>query len=100
MRYALFTSVLVAVLLLGGCGHHLVDGGFTAPMVGYTVPAVPQDLRECFAGVTGLPPGAEWDRATVVSTIAKLRSSELSKTDCGRRLLKFYDDLAARLKSP
>ena len=59
-----------------------------------SLPAVPADIRTCFKSVTTLPQG-DWDKVQVVQVIGTLRKSELQKTDCGRSLLKFYDDVAA-----
>jgi hypothetical protein len=55
---------------------------------------VPTDIRVCFQEVTQLPAG-DWDKVEVTQVVGELRTSELEKTDCGRRLLQFYDDVAA-----
>lgn len=55
---------------------------------------MPTHLRTCFQQVTGLPAGA-WTSAQTAEVIGKLRKSELDKTDCGRQLLQFYDEVAA-----
>lgn len=55
---------------------------------------MPTHLRVCFQQVTGLPAG-EWTSARTAEVIGKLRKSELDKTDCGRQLLQFYDDVSA-----
>ena len=58
------------------------------------LPAVPSHLRVCFQTVTGLPAG-DWTVAQTAEVVGKLRKSELDKTDCGRQLLQFYDEVAA-----
>jgi hypothetical protein len=45
--------------------------------------------------VTTLPPEAQWDAVTTTKVIIDLRKSEAEKTDCGRRLIRFYEDLRA-----
>lgn len=92
MRSRIFVSPLVG-LLLTGC---VTTGVSTRP----DLPAVPQSLRECFVGVVDLPAQAEWDAETAARVIVKIRKSELSKTDCGQRLLAFYDNLRQGLRSP
>lgn len=93
MRSRTFASPLVG-LLLAGCVS--TAGVSTRP----ELPEVPRDLRECFAGVVELPAQAEWDAETAARVIVKVRKSELSKTDCGRRLLALYDNLRRGLKGP
>ncbi len=39
--------------------------------------------------------GTPWTAEQSVQIIGGLRGSELEKTDCGRRLLAFWDDVAA-----
>lgn len=80
--------LLAACLGLAGCGAHLPK---RLPTSTYSLPDLPADLRACFARVTTLPPG-EWDSVVVTEVITDLRKSEASKTDCGRRLIRFYDD--------
>lgn len=54
---------------------------------------MPTHLRTCFQHVTGLPAG-DWTAAQTAEVIGRLRKSELDKTDCGKQLLQFYDDVA------
>lgn len=81
MRSALFAS-----LFLASCT--------TVPVAIPPKPlaAVPDDLRVCFERITDLPATKIWSAEVSGETITKLRKSELGKTDCGKRLLKFYDD--------
>lgn len=75
---------------LGGCA----TSGSIPALQQEPLPAVPTHLRTCFQQVTGLPAGA-WTSAQTAEVIGKLRKSELDKTDCGRQLLQFYDEVAA-----
>jgi hypothetical protein len=60
------------------------------------LPAVPAELRVCFDEVFKFPGkrGTGFSNEQAVAIIGGLRGSELEKTDCGRRLLAFYDDVA------
>ena len=64
------------------------------------LPPVPVDLRLCFNSVFMFPGdrGVAWTNEQTVAIIGGLRGSELEKTDCGQRLLAFYDDVAAGRK--
>lgn len=86
-----FVKSLALLALLAGCAAP------EAPVVRPDLPAVPAHLRECFDGVTTLPSDNQWTSEVVGDVIATLRVSELAKTDCGRQLLAFYDDLRAGL---
>lgn len=88
-----FASPLVG-LLLAGCVS--TAGVSTRP----DLPAVPSELRSCFAGVVDLPAQAEWDAETAARALVRVRKSELVKTDCGRRLLALYNNLKRGLKGP
>lgn len=85
MRFAISTSLLVA---LAACATPRVEQP-EAPQL----PPVPTHIRACFSGVTSLPAGDGWTSEVVAEVIAELRVSELAKTDCGRQLLAFYDEL-------
>lgn len=89
MRSALFPLLLISSLL-AGCCHVQPKPSVAAEH--YSLPEVDPKLRGCFNGVVVLPPDADWDSVQVTQVIADLRKSEASKTDCGRRLLKFYDN--------
>ncbi len=64
------------------------------------LPPVPHELRVCFDNTFKLPgkKGEGWTNAQAIGIIGGLRNSELGKTDCGKRLLRFYDDVAAGRK--
>ena len=38
------------------------------------------------------------DKATIVRLIADLKKSERSKSQCGKRLIQFYEGIKARYK--
>jgi hypothetical protein len=95
MRSARSLSLaLSSALLLAACAHL---GGAPVASKDHRVdlPPVPADLKTCFVGVTTLPPEAQWDAVTTTKVIIDLRKSEAEKTDCGRRLIRFYEDLRA-----
>lgn len=101
MRSAQFASLAALVLILAllpGCATTL---GGQKPVVverDRPLPPVPDDIRACFAGVVDLPPGA-WSAEVAGKLLAKVRSSEVSKTKCGQRFVEWYEDLA-RSRAP
>lgn len=86
------SASLLAALALSGCVS--TAGVSTRP----DLPDVPRELRECFAGVVDLPPQAEYDADIVAKALIEVRTSELAKTNCGKRLLAFYDSLRRGLR--
>lgn len=84
--------LLAAAVAIAGCGHTV--GPRVPPPEAQKLPAVPEDLRLCFAGVVDLPAGA-WSAEVTGELFTEVRKSELRKTDCGRRLLKWYEDVSA-----
>jgi hypothetical protein len=57
---------------------------------------VPAGVEACFAKYVKLPPGP-LNRKAVVRLIAELKRSEVAKSQCGRRLLGFYNSIAKGL---
>lgn len=84
---SLFIAVLLAVLL-AACST------IRPYVTGPALPPVPDRYRTCFAGVVDLPPGA-WSAAVTADVIARVRVSELEKTDCGQDFLEWYGDVQA-----
>ncbi len=78
------TSALVA-LTLTGC----VTSGPIKP----SYPELPVDLRVCFHETVPAPKGS-MSKGQVLNLIAALKQSETSKTDCGKRLVAFYDNVS------
>ena len=78
-------------MTLSGCA---TSGRFAAP----NYPVLPADLTICFTDDTLVPKPAAgtMDKKKVLLLIADLKASETSKTDCGRRLITFYETLATR----
>lgn len=91
MRSAPFVKTLAVGLalavLLAACGSTRIVQAPPSPL-----PAAPDRYRECFAGTTVLPAGA-WSAAMTADIVARLRVSELAKTDCGRDFLAWYEEL-------
>lgn len=75
-------------LTLSGCatsGNRIV-----AP----TYPELPADLRVCFSTTVAPPSVGVMTKKRVIFLIASLKKSESEKTDCGKRLIAFYDNLS------
>lgn len=75
-------------LTLSGCatsGNRIV-----AP----TYPELPADLRVCFSTTVAPPSAGVMTKKRVMNLIASLKKSESEKTDCGKRLIAFYDNLS------
>lgn len=53
--------------------------------------AIPADLRTCFDKLVPVPQQASMTVADVLELVGKLKRSELEKSQCGKRLIKFYD---------
>lgn len=52
---------------------------------------VPGDIRTCFTQLVGAPMEGDMLRKENVALIMKLRTSEVAKSKCGKRLLALYD---------
>jgi hypothetical protein len=52
---------------------------------------VPGDLKACFANVVPRPAAGDMTRQQAFALIASLKRSELAKSQCGRRLIAFYE---------
>jgi hypothetical protein len=78
-------SALVA-LTLTGCA---TSGRYAAP----TYPNLPADLRICFNTTVAPPSAGPMPKKRVMLLIAAFKASESEKTDCGKRLIAFYDNL-------
>lgn len=75
-------------LTLSGCATF---GTKLSPPV---YPELPSDLRVCFAQEVPQPKEGPLTKKQVISLIAALKTSEAEKTDCGKRLIAFYDNLS------
>lgn len=60
-----------------------------------TLAPVPGDLRACFDRLVSKPPGGDLTKKQMFRIVADLRASEESKSQCGKRLLAWYDAQAA-----
>jgi hypothetical protein len=56
---------------------------------------VPADLQVCFDQLVPKPEQAEMKNADIVALISALKTSELDKSLCGKRLLAWIDATAA-----
>ena len=57
-------------------------------------PELPADLRVCFDQTVPAPAQGPVTKAGVIKLIAALKRSDASKTDCGKRLIIFYDNVS------
>lgn len=59
------------------------------------LPPVPADIKACFQseGVPFPNPGRKMTRKQVAQLIVDLKTSEVEKTKCGRRLVAWYEKL-------
>jgi hypothetical protein len=53
--------------------------------------AVPSDIRVCFNRLVPAPARGEMKQSDMLRLVADLKRSELKKSECGKRLLAFYD---------
>lgn len=84
---------LAPMLALGAC----VTTG-TGTKINANLPTVPADIRTCFDKLVPAPMVTKLTNRDLVQLVADLRASEYAKTDCGKRLLAFYDAMTAGLK--
>lgn len=57
------------------------------------LPDLPPDLPMCFDGMVPAPPPGAMTKAKVLRLVAALRESEVEKSECGKRLIKYYENL-------
>lgn len=57
-------------------------------------PTLPADLRVCFQEQVPAPKAGPLSKGQVMNLIASLKKSEAEKTECGRRLIGFYESLS------
>lgn len=83
----------MTLVLLTGCATS--SGRVEVPQ---RVPlaSVPQDIRQCFAKLVPAPKKGEMTDKEVIALIGKLRTSEVAKSRCGKRLLRIYDTQTTR----
>ncbi len=55
---------------------------------------LPAEYAECFGDLVGVPPPGSMSQAKVFAIIAALKKSELAKSQCGMRLIQYYEGLA------
>jgi hypothetical protein len=87
-RFKIAIASALVALTLSGCatsGNRIV-----AP----TYPELPADLRVCFSTQVAPPAAGVMTKKRVIFLIAALKKSETEKTDCGKRLIAFYDSVS------
>jgi hypothetical protein len=86
MRLRMPAVSVLTLLLLTGCA---ASGARLAEQP--PPQAIPADLRTCFDKLVPVPQQASMTVADVLELVGKLKRSELEKSQCGKRLIKFYD---------
>lgn len=84
-----FKIVIVSALLaltLTSC----VTSGLTKP----SYPELPADLRVCFDQTVPVPAKGPMTKGRVIFLISALKRTDAVKTDCGKRLVAFYDNVS------
>ncbi len=74
------------MLTLAGCA---TSGGRSA------LPPIPLDIKLCFDTAVAAPKPGAMTKADVIKLVAALKLSDDAKTECGRRLIVFYESMAA-----
>jgi hypothetical protein len=59
-----------------------------------TLAPVPAELKTCFGQFVPMPAKGAMSRRQVAALIAALKESELAKSQCGQRLIGFYETQA------
>jgi hypothetical protein len=59
-----------------------------------TLAPVPADLKVCFGQFVPMPGKGAMSRQQTAALIAELKRSELAKSQCGQRLIGFYETQA------
>jgi hypothetical protein len=86
MNCKTLTVSALALGILSGCANSGVSLGEPVPQQ-----AVPADLRTCFDRLVPAPQQQTMTARELIGLVAALKRSELEKSQCGKRLLKFYD---------
>lgn len=82
-------------LLLTACE----TSGTGSSTIKYDLAGVPNDIRACFTKLTGKPQAGVMSEREAAALIAALRKSEVSKSNCGKRLLAIYDGQQVNLRA-
>ena len=56
---------------------------------------IPADIKTCFDYLVPKPPAGALSKKQVVAVIADLKKSELRQSQCGKRLIAWYETQAA-----
>lgn len=73
-------------MILTGCANF---GAKTSPVKSLT--PIPGDLVRCFNQLVPAPQVGPKTKADAVQLIVALKKSEGQKSDCGKRLIRFYE---------
>lgn len=78
-------------LILAGC----VSSGNVGDLLNRPMPPIPAELRNCFDHTVPAPPDGPMNKRQIAQLVASLKKSELTKTQCGQRLIAWYECLAS-----
>lgn len=81
-------------MTLTGCGH----SGQAAKNNRIRLAAIPADIRTCMAKEVPAPLPGSMSRAEAATLMAAFRKSDISKSQCGQRLIGWYDAQAKALR--
>ena len=56
---------------------------------------LPADLPVCFQKQVPAPKPGPLSKAQIIQLVSALKKSEVEKTECGRRLIAFYEALSS-----
>ncbi len=73
-------------LTLTACAH-----SGSKPVETPRLAEIPGDLRACFDRLVPPPAGGDLTKQQIFEKIAELRKSDKAKSQCGKRLIAFYE---------
>jgi len=85
-RYKMAIASVLMLVTLTSC----VTSGTARP----TYPVLPADLRVCFDQTVPAPTKGPMTKGRVMFLIGALKRSEVKLSDCGHRLVTFYDNVS------
>ena len=53
---------------------------------------IPSDIKVCFTKLVPKPVSGEMTKRQIVKLLGELKKSELAKSQCGKRLIAFYEN--------
>lgn len=94
---ASLTGCALLLTILTGCASF---GSLPVPEKGVELPAVPADLKTCFAKKVRAPAKGELTKRQLFALVATLKNSSDEKDRCGVRLACWIEDVARGYAAP